>query len=252
MIKQLVLSMLCIGSMSFANAQLFHALACKINAEAPTPLGSAQNLNPKVLSLALKAYSCAQALGYKDPHHLITIIDYTLPSTQKRLWVIDLQTKQVLFNTLVAQGKYTGGLMARYFSDQPQSKKSSLGLFMTQEPYIGHDGFSLRINGLEPGFNDKAESREIVIHGAWYVSESFARRVGRIGLSWGCPAVPKDEVKPIIDKIRDGTFLFSYYPDPTWLAKSKFLHCPVNNGKTYSELWRTLTPSIYSNKTVGI
>jgi hypothetical protein len=90
---------------------------------------------------------------------------------------------------------------------------------------VGHDGYSLRINGLEPGFNDKALDREIVIHGAWYVSNAFAKREGRIGLSWGCPAVPKELVTPIINTIKDGTFLFSYFPDPNWLARSKFLHC---------------------------
>lgn len=200
-------------------------LACKINGEIPTLSGSAQNLNPHILDLAIKAYSCAQKAGYKDPRQIISIIDYTLPSTQKRLWVIDLQTRQVIFNTLVAQGKYTGGLLARYFSDRPESKKSSLGLFLTDGTYVGHDGYSLRIQGLEPGFNDKAEQREIVIHGAWYVSESFARRAGRIGLSWGCPAVPKEVVTPLINTVKNGTLLFSYYPDPTWLAKSRFLHC---------------------------
>lgn len=201
------------------------ASACYVNKEIPTTTSGFSGLNPKVFQLALTAYNCALKSGYKDPKHLLTVIDYTLPSTAKRLWVIDLTHKQVLFNTLVAQGKYTGGLMARYFSDKPESKESSLGLFLTESPYVGHDGYSLRINGLEPGFNDKALDREIVIHGAWYVSNAFAKREGRIGLSWGCPAVPKELVTPIINTIKDGTFLFSYFPDPNWLARSKFLHC---------------------------
>ena len=200
-------------------------LACQINAEIPTVEGLARNLNPKVLDLALKAYYCATQAGILNPRQVLSVIDYSLPSSEKRLWVIDLKHKTILFNTLVAQGKYTGGLIARYFSDRPESKESSIGLFVTQEPYVGHDGYSLKIRGLEAGFNDKAEQREIVIHGAWYVSESYVRRVGRLGLSWGCPAVPKEVVTPLINTVKDGTILFSYYPDPVWLATSKFLHC---------------------------
>lgn len=211
----------------FAYGSFFSNLACRVTGETPTPLGNARNLNPQVLNLAMKAYNCALRSGYKDPRQLITVIDYTLPSTQKRLWVIDLRHRQILFNTLVAQGKYTGGLLARYFSDKPESKESSLGLFLTGEPYVGHDGYALRLNGLEPGFNDKAASRDIVMHGAWYVSEAFARRMGRIGLSWGCPAVPKDEITPIVNTIKGGTFLFSYYPNPAWLKESRFLNCKI-------------------------
>lgn len=208
------------------NAFTFNSpLACKINTEIPSLAGSARTLNPHILDLAVKAYTCAQKSGYKDPRQIITVIDYTLPSTEKRLWVVDFQTKQVLFNTLVAQGKYTGGLFAHYFSDRPESKKSSLGLFLTNGTYVGHDGYSLRIQGLEPGFNDKAEEREIVIHGAWYVSDTFAKRYGRLGASWGCPAVSKEVVTPLINTIKNGTLLFSYYPDPSWLARSRFLHC---------------------------
>lgn len=200
-------------------------LACKINTEIPSLSGGGANLNPHVLKLAMKAYSCAIKAGYKDPRQIMSIIDYTLPSNQKRLWVIDLRTGHVIFNTLVAQGKFTGGLFAKYFSDRPESKESSIGLFVTDGTYVGHDGYSLRINGLDKGFNDKALEREIVIHGAWYVSDSFARRNGRIGLSWGCPAVPKEVVTPLINTVKDGTLLFSYYPEPAWLANSKFLHC---------------------------
>jgi hypothetical protein len=205
-------------------AQADSSLLCQINQEVPTVLGMARNINPHALRLALQAYNCAiqQGIGRKS---IVTLIDYSLPSTEKRMWVIDIKHQQILFNVLVAQGKYTGDLMARYFSNTPESKKSSIGLFVTQEPYYGHDGYSLRINGLEKGFNDKAEERDIVIHGAPYVSEAFARRMGRIGLSWGCPAVSKDVIRPLIDKIKEGSLVFSYYPDPNYLAQSKFLHC---------------------------
>jgi hypothetical protein len=207
-------------------AQADSSLLCRINQEIPTIQGIARNINPQALKYALEAYDCAiqQGIGKKP---IITLIDYTLPSTAKRLWVIDVKSQRVLFNTLVAQGKYTGDLMARYFSDAPESKKSSIGLFITEQPYEGHDGYALRINGLEKGFNDKAEERAIVIHGAWYVSDSFARRAGRIGLSWGCPAVSKDVIRPLIDTIKGGSLVFSYYPDPNYLAQSRFLHCAV-------------------------
>lgn len=220
--KQLLLA-LCLGITPFAMASIFSPLACKVAGQ-PTPLSQA-SINPQVLNLAMTSYSCAMKAGYKDPRQLITIIDYTLPSTAKRLWTIDLANKQVLFNSYVAQGKFTGGLFARYFSNKPESKESSLGLFQTLEPYIGHDGYALRINGLEQGFNNLAEERAIVIHGAWYVSQAYIHRAGRLGLSWGCPAVPEDVIKPLINTIKGGTFLFSYYPDPNWLAHSKFLHC---------------------------
>ncbi len=208
-------------------------LICRINAEIPSLLGRARTLDPKVLDLALTAYLCAKQYGYNDPRQVITIIDYTKPTIEKRLWVVDLQTKQVLFNTLVAQGKGTGGFIARHFSNIPESKASSIGLFVTEEPYYGHDGLSLRIKGLDVGFNDRAESREIVIHGAWYVSEAFARQMGRLGESWGCPAVSKDVIKPLIDTIKEGTLVFSYYPNRDWLKDSKFLHCGQTVTQTY-------------------
>jgi hypothetical protein len=202
-------------------------LLCQINQEVPRVLQMAHNINPRALRYALQAYDCAiqQGIGRKS---IVTLIDYTLPSTKKRLWVIDVKSHQVLFNELVAQGKYTGGLMARYFSNTPESKKSSIGLFITEEPYYGHDGYSLRINGLEKGFNDKAQERAIVIHGAAYVSDNFARRMGRIGLSWGCPAVSKDVVRPLVDTIKGGSLVFSYYPDSRYLVQSKFINCPVS------------------------
>jgi hypothetical protein len=212
-------------SIMHAKENLFLPLACKINGEIPSIAGSAKNLNPKVLNLAMTAYTCARKKGFEDPRQILTIIDYSLPSTEKRMWVIDLKQRKVLFNTLVAQGKNTEGLFGEHFSNQPESKATSLGLFLTESSYEGHNGYSLRIRGLEPGFNEKAEQRNIVIHGAWYVSESFIRREGRLGTSWGCPAVGKDIVRPLINDVKEGTLLFSYYPDPNWLANSTFLHC---------------------------
>lgn len=225
--KFILLLLLAISCIPSAWADFFLPVACRAESSPSVPLSQAQNLNPKVLALALQAYHCAIKTGHPDPRHLLTIIDYSLPSTERRLWVVDLNKKQVLFNTLVAQGRFTGGLFARYFSDKPRSRASSLGLFETSNTYMGHNGYSMRLKGLEPGFNDKAEARDIVLHGAWYVSNSFAKHTGRLGLSWGCPAVAQVIARPMINLIKDGTLVFAYYPDSRWLSQSKFLHCPL-------------------------
>jgi hypothetical protein len=198
----------------------------EVNKDINTFVAETKELRPQVLQLAFKAYNCALQKGVKDKQ-ILTIIDYSLPSNTKRLWVLNLKNKRVLFNTLVAHGIMSGnkGGEALHFSDQPYSLESSMGLFVTNGTYFGHDGYSLKIKGLEKGFNDKAEQRHIIIHGAWYVSENVIKKYGRIGRSWGCPALDEQIVKPIIDTIKDGTILFAYFPDPKWLAQSAFLHC---------------------------
>jgi L,D-transpeptidase catalytic domain len=177
-----------------------------------------------VLTLAVRAYSCGQRLGYFD-RPVLTVIDYSLPSTEPRLWVIDLQHRRVLFNELVAHGLNSGDNYASAFSNRLGSKQSSLGLFRTADTYEGQHGRSLRLVGLEPGVNDLAEKRAIVIHGAPYVSTTFAAAHGRLGRSWGCPAVPEQASQPVIDHIEGGTAVFAYYPDQSWLNGSRFLHC---------------------------
>ena len=153
----------------------------------------------------------------------MTIIDYALPSTEPRLWVLDLDRAAVLQNELVAHGQGTGANYAREFSNRNGSKQSSLGLFATGRTYQGRHGYSLYLHGLEPGVNDLAFERTIVIHGAEYVTEHFARRHGRLGLSWGCPALRPEISTEIIDEIKDGSALFAYYPDEAWLGSSEFL-----------------------------
>ena len=135
---------------------------------------------------------------------------------------MDLEHKKVLLHTLVTHGKHTGGLFARHFSNQPGSLTSSIGLFVTEKTYIGSKGYSLRLRGLEPGFNSQAKSRAIVIHGAWYASQDFASHHGRL-TSWGCPAVSPQVIRPLINQIKNGSLLFAYYPDQKWLHTSKFL-----------------------------
>lgn len=185
-----------------------------------------QNIDPHVLQLATDAYRCA-ALQGMDKKKLLTIIDYSKPSTEQRLWVVDMANNKMLFNTLVAHGKGSGNVMAQYFSNNPSTHASSLGLFQTANIYQGHDGYSMRLNGLEPGFNSNALSRAIVMHGAAYVNQQLAQS-GRIGRSWGCPAVPKELAKPIINTISNGSLVFAYYPDSNWLKNSQYLHCPIN------------------------
>jgi len=183
----------------------------------------ATGLKPEVLRLALKARELAWKRGQGDALKRLTVIDYSLPSTRKRLWVLDLAERRVLFHELVAHGRGSGDNVATAFSNRSGSLQSSLGLFLTGETYSGKHGYTLRLQGLEPGINDRAEERAIVIHGAWYVSEEFASRHGRLGRSWGCPALDRKVSRKLIDAIKGGSLLFVYYPDRSWLKGSKYL-----------------------------
>ena len=178
-----------------------------------------------VLSLALGAVSCGVASGDLQTPSTLTLIDYSLPSTTPRLWVFDLRSGQLLFNELVAHGRNSGDNMATRFSDVMESRETSIGLFRTADTYVGHNGYSLRLDGLEPGFNGHARERAIVMHGAPYVDASVARANGRLGRSWGCPALREAVARQVIDTVRGGGVIFSYYPDPAWLKSSKFLNC---------------------------
>lgn len=180
------------------------------------------NLDPKVLTLALDAYEHAQKQGLDD-RSIITIVDYTLPSTKKRLWVIDLKDNNLLYNTLVTHGRSSGSLYARRFSNKFGSYESSIGLYLTGGTYYGHIGYAMRLYGLDKGYNDNAEKRAIVVHGAVYADPSFIAKYGRLGRSLGCFALPEKMYRPIIDTIKNGTLVFSYYPDESWLSHSKYL-----------------------------
>jgi hypothetical protein len=141
------------------------------------------------------------------------------------LWVFDLKKRKLLFHELVAHGRNSGENMAVKFSNQNESFATSLGLYRTQSSYVGQNGYSLRMEGLEPGFNDNAYERAIVIHGAPYVSPVLARANGRIGRSLGCPAVRPAIAHKLIDSMKDGQLLFSYYPDQRWLKSSSYINC---------------------------
>ncbi len=182
----------------------------------------APDLNPVVLELALEAADCAWKGGEKR-RDILSVIDYSLPSVEPRLWVFDMNSKKLIYKELVAHGVGSGEFTATKFSNQHGTKQSSLGLFRTGTTYFGQNGYSLKLHGLEEGVNHKALARTIVIHGAWYVSENFGKKHGRMGRSWGCPALDPKVAKPLIDTIKEGTLLFIYYPDPDWLNSSAFL-----------------------------
>jgi hypothetical protein len=186
-------------------------------------LRQAPGLKAEVLRMALRATDCAAEQGLVKRKNLLTVIDYSLPSTQPRLFVFDLATRKILFRELVAHGKNSGGNLANFFSNSPGSLATSLGLFVTADTYIGSNGYSLRLKGLEEGVNDMAWERAIVMHGAPYVSRAAARALGRLGRSWGCPAVRKEVARKMIDTLRGGSPIFAYYPDRTWLQQSSFV-----------------------------
>jgi hypothetical protein len=185
-------------------------------------LRQAPGLRGEVLRLALDATKAASERGLVRRQDVITVIDYSLPSTQPRLFVFDLAARKLLFRELVAHGKNSGGNITNFFSNSPGSLATSLGLFVTEDPYIGGNGYSLRLKGLEEGVNDMALDRAIVMHGASYVSRAAIQALGRLGRSWGCPAVRQEVAKKIINTVRGGSAVFAYYPEKTWLATSEF------------------------------
>jgi hypothetical protein len=193
-----------------------NSLATKLLRQAP-------GLKAEVLRMALKATGCAAEQGLVKRKDLLTVIDYSLPSTEPRLFTFDLLTQTLVFRELVAHGKNSGGNLANFFSNSPGSLATSIGLFVTADTYIGSNGYSLRLRGLEEGVNDMAMDRAIVMHGAPYVSRAAVKALGRLGRSWGCPAVRKEVARKMIDTLRGGTPIFAYYPDKNWLTESPFV-----------------------------
>ena len=186
----------------------------------------APDASVEVLALALEARECAVLQGTGPAATRLAVIDYSKPSTEPRLWVFDLAAEpRLLYAEYVAHGKRSGGNFAESFSNREGSQQSSLGLFRTAETYQGGNGYSLRLDGLESGTNDRARDRLIVMHGADYVDPELAQRQGRLGRSFGCPAVRVEVAHEVIDSLRGGQLLFAYYPDSGWLSSSPFLGC---------------------------
>ncbi|HLS29477.1 MAG TPA: murein L,D-transpeptidase catalytic domain family protein, partial [Flavobacteriaceae bacterium] len=178
-----------------------------------------------VLQLALKGHQKLKKEGRLANPDILTIVDFSQTSRNKRLYVIDKVKKEVLFNTLVSHGRNTGDEFAQSFSNENGSHKSSLGFYVTKNNNMGATvGFSLILEGIEKGFNDNAKTRQIIMHGADYATESFIDRTGRLGRSYGCPAVPPELIKPVVEVIENGTCLFIYYPDENYLDKSTLLN----------------------------
>lgn len=180
-------------------------------------------LNKKVFNYALKGYFYLLNQGNLQKKDTLTIIDYSLSSNQKRLWVLDLRNLKVLFHELVAHGRNSGNEYARKFSNTTNSFQSSLGFFLTGDIYTGKHETSLRLFGVENKFNSKAFERGIVIHGADYVSESFIRNNQRLGRSQGCPAVSEHVINHLARTISNGACVFAYYPHKSYLKNSNVL-----------------------------
>ena len=184
---------------------------------------SCDELDPEVFKLAYEGYHKLKQQHAGIAKDIITVIDFDKPSTQTRMFVIDLKNRKIIRKSLVAHGKNSGANLPSRFSNRPNSLQSSLGFFLTGETYIGKHGLSVRLDGLEPNVNDNARARNIVIHNADYVSEQFIKRVGRLGRSFGCPALPKEGFKDIVNTIKEGSLLFIYSSRSDYLEKSTIL-----------------------------
>jgi hypothetical protein len=184
---------------------------------------SLAGLSWEAFDLAKKGFDKLVAQGKVINNSIISIVDFSQPSSRKRLYIIDLKHYKVLFNTWVAHGRNSGREMANNFSNREASYMSSPGFYVTGETYRGGHGYSLKLEGVERGINDKAYERAIVVHGAAYVNPALIATQGYIGRSLGCPAVPEKLAVPIINTIRNGTCMFIYHPAESYLQRSSLL-----------------------------
>ncbi|MDE3213872.1 MAG: murein L,D-transpeptidase catalytic domain family protein [Bacteroidota bacterium] len=187
------------------------------------------DLSRQAFDFAMIGYKTLRSMGKLTNDSIISIIDFSLSSATKRLFVLDIKNYKVLFNTYVAHGKNSGLEFAREFSNNPRSNKSSLGFYVTGETYDGEHGYSLRLDGEEKGINNNAYKRAIVMHCASYASENYIRERGYLGRSLGCPAIPKSVYKPLIETIKDGSCLFFYSPNKNYLSHSVFLRSAIDS-----------------------
>ena len=184
---------------------------------------SLQDLSYEAFQYGLLGYRYLEKKKYGSRDSVLTIIDYSLPSTSDRFFVIDLRNRKVLYRSMVAHGRNSGNNYAQRFSNRPGSLQSSLGFFITAGTYEGRNGYSLWLDGVDTTFNDNARSRAVVIHGADYVSGEYIARYGRIGRSYGCPALPASSSREMINTIKNGSVVFSYYPDGEYLNRSRII-----------------------------
>jgi hypothetical protein len=181
-------------------------------------------LSKEAFDFAMKGHDYLAANGKLQNEDIISIVDFSLPSSQKRLFIVDLKNNKLLFHTYVSHGRGSGAEMANEFSNVAESNKSSLGFYVTGETYEGKHGLSMRLLGQDKGFNDNAQDRSIVMHSASYVSEATIKAMGFCGRSQGCPAVPEELTKPIIETVKNGTCLFLYSPDKQYAANSTIIN----------------------------
>lgn len=181
-------------------------------------------LSKQAFEFAYKGYEKLQKRQKLANHSILTICDLSQSSNKKRLYILDLEQNKVLMTSYVAHGRGSGGEFAHRFSNNNRSYQTSLGFYVTSSTYYGENGLSLRLKGLEPGFNDRAARRSIVIHGAGYIGDEYLQSNRFMGRSYGCPAVPRDVCDEIIDLIKDGTCLFIYHPTRKYLQRSRILN----------------------------
>lgn len=181
------------------------------------------SINELALKIAINGYAQLKKLGKLSNDRYLTITDFSKPSSEKRLFIIDMEKEETIFKTFVAHGRNSGLLFAKIFSNIKASNQSSLGFYITGNSYQGKNGETLKLNGIESGINDQANVRAIVLHGAKYVSPEIVKKQGYLGRSLGCPAVPSNEVKQIIEIIKGASCLFIYAPDIKYLKMSKFI-----------------------------
>ena len=233
--KKITLTLICLTSgllsnffaaSSFKNEPMIRPISgLEIDLVYSHPHNAAFNM-PKesILSLGITGHQKLVNENKIPENKPLTIIDFSLPSSEKRMWIIDVVSGVILHYGYVSHGRNSGDLLAKHFSNKNSSYMSSLGFYLTAETYQGKHGYSLRLDGLEQGFNDKARERAIVIHGADYAKEEFIQVTGRLGRSLGCPALPREEAKEVIDLIKGQSLLFIYGNDTQYLEKSPILN----------------------------
>jgi hypothetical protein len=193
-------------------------------AELSTLEGQVPAASRPAVAAGFEAWRKAVSSGAVTRSDVFTVIDYSRPSTEPRLFVVDVPARRVAFVERVAHGRGSGENTTERFSNESGSRMTSLGAFRAADVYLGQHGISLHLDGLEPGFNDRARERTIVLHGAAYVNDEIVAAQGRLGRSWGCPAVRPAIVKSLIETIKEGSLVLAYYPDASWLARSRFLN----------------------------
>lgn len=199
------------------NASIAHSLYINIAL-------ASKGLSEEIFSLAYQGFEKLNSKGRLSCDSILTIIDFTKSSAEKRMFVVDLKSQQLIFHSVVAHGRNSGQEFAKSFSNKMNSHQSSIGFYLTGSPYQGSNGYSLQLDGIERGFNDKAMQRAIVIHGADYASESVIGSKGYLGRSFGCPALPRQINEKVINKIKQGNLLFAYFPDKKYLNDSEIIN----------------------------